>query len=620
MTADTPREPPEARRYWTLRGDVGGVERSFLLAEGDNHVGSIPGNEIVLPIRGVSRRHALIALTKEGLVLEDLESKNGVLVNGSRVKRTPLRTEDEVRFGPVRLRLEEIDAEDAVLAIAFAAPKTGEAAFKAPGGAPTTTTGHEAPHRGPPWLGLLEGFLVELSGGPRDDLAAALRFLVRELPAAGASIVEWIDDTDVVVLAAASAIENPTSLPEFQDLLKSALGSGDAVVQTGIFETDPPLSCVLLGFGSTGVGLLVWGDFPGRHESTALFRNVVRLVDWSRPRPAGLRKGRRPRHLRGLVFPEGYVAGDSAAMSSLYEQMEPLIQGDLPVLIQGETGVGKEFLAHILHESSARHAGPFVAMNCAAVPADLLEAEMFGIGKGVATGVVERRGKFQMAEGGTLFLDEIGDMSVDLQAKLLRALQEKEIHPVGNAAPVPLNIRVLAATNMDLTRRIEDGGFRRDLYYRIAGYVLRLPPLRERKEDIPALVEGFIGTFSAEAPKAVRGVTIKALRALVDYPWPGNVRELQHEVRRLVYLCPDERPIDFTMLSEPLRASPGVEAPPVAEGDTGSLELGGRVQELEGRLIREALSRAGGNRTQAAKLLGVSRNGLAIKMQRLGLA
>jgi two-component system, NtrC family, response regulator HydG len=313
-------------------------------------------------------------------------------------------------------------------------------------------------------------------------------------------------------------------------------------------------------------------------------------------------------------------------MSALFAQIPPLVEGDVPVLLLGETGVGKEGLARILHASSRRHRGPFVAINCAAIPADLLEAEMFGIGKGIATGVVERKGRFQLADGGTLLLDEIGDMPLALQAKLLRALQEREIQPVGGA-PLRVDIRVVAATNSDLHRRMEEGLFRRDLYYRVAGFALRVPPLRERREDIPALVQTFLERFTAEATKAVRGVTIKALRTLVEFPWPGNVRELEHEVRRLVYLCPDGQAIDSTMLSPhvaacaPLADGPDdvEQAEPLDLAAPGSLDLESNLGHLERRLIKQALAQARGNRTRAAKLLGISRNGLAIKMERLGL-
>jgi transcriptional regulator with PAS, ATPase and Fis domain len=321
-----------------------------------------------------------------------------------------------------------------------------------------------------------------------------------------------------------------------------------------------------------------------------------------------------PRPEPALVFPEGYVPGHSAAIVELYAQTRALVQGDVPVLLLGETGVGKEQLAHVLHASSSRRAGPFVAVNCAAIPADLLEAEMFGIGRGVATGVNERPGQFQLAKGGTLFLDEIGEMPLALQAKLLRALQGREIQPVGGA-PVRIDARVITATNSDLDARIEKGQFRHDLYYRVAGFVLRVPALRERREDIPGLVQSLLCVFARETGKPVPAITAEALRALVTYAWPGNVRELEHEVRRLVYLGGEGEAVDCHLLSERVLVAEEAEtdAPP------SSLRLAANVDHLERRLIRTALARTGGKRSPAARLLGVSRNGLAMKMERLGL-
>ena len=259
-----------------------------------------------------------------------------------------------------------------------------------------------------------------------------------------------------------------------------------------------------------------------------------------------------------------------------------------------------------------------MAVNCAAIPADLLEAEMFGIGRGAATGVTERPGRFQLAEGGTLFLDEIGDMPLPLQAKLLRALQEKEVQPVGAAAPVAVDIRVVAATNSDLQRRMDEGHFRRDLYYRVAGYALqRSPRSATGARTYPRWWRSFIRTFARETGKSIRGITVKALRALVDYRWPGNIRELEHEVQAPRVPVP-RRPGHRRrrMVSE------HVVTPSLASGAEeahATLELVPSVERLERRLIKEALGRAGGNRTQAARLLGVSRNGLAIKMERLGI-
>jgi len=326
------------------------------------------------------------------------------------------------------------------------------------------------------------------------------------------------------------------------------------------------------------------------------------------------RPAARPKQPPPLVFPEGYVPGRSPAVLELYGRMRAFLDGDVPVLLLGETGVGKEQLARMLHLSSRRAGAPFVAVNCAAIPADLLESEMFGIARGVATGVAERRGNFQLAEGGTLFLDEIGEMPLALQAKLLRALQGKEIRPVGGTAQA-IDVRVVAATNSDIERRTDDGRFRRDLYYRIAGFVLRVPPLRDRRDDIPALVERFVAVFARDVGRAVRGIAAGAMRALVDYAWPGNVRELEHEVRRLVHLCPDGGEITVTLVSEhilhPRRESPGL--------PMSSLRLDANIEDLERRLVAAALERTGGRRAPAARLLGISRNGLALKIERLGL-
>jgi two-component system response regulator PilR (NtrC family) len=300
-------------------------------------------------------------------------------------------------------------------------------------------------------------------------------------------------------------------------------------------------------------------------------------------------------------------------MRELYADIRGLAATDLPVLFLGETGVGKEQLAQALHASSPRRGGPFVAVNCAAIPADLLEAEMFGIGRGVATGVAERPGRFALAHTGTLFLDEIGDMPPALQAKLLRAVEGREVQPVGSA-PLRVDVRVVSATNADLDLKIEAGQFRRDLYYRVAGFVLRVPSLRERREDIPELARRLLAAAAREAGRPSPALTAEALGAIVAYDWPGNVRELEHEARRLAYLC-GGRPVETAMLSAQVLVSGA--APVVA---AGSLTLERHLEELERRLVRAALDRARGRRSTAARILGVSRNGLTMKMERLGLA
>lgn len=317
-----------------------------------------------------------------------------------------------------------------------------------------------------------------------------------------------------------------------------------------------------------------------------------------------------------LAFPPTYCRGTSSAMTALYEQMQALRKGRLPVLIHGETGVGKELIARILRDSSDRAGGPFVAINCAAIPQDLLEAEMFGVARGVATGVEKRAGVFQEAAGGTLFLDEIGELAAALQPKLLRVLQEKEIRPLGGR-PRSIDVWVIAATNAALGRRLADQGLRRDLYYRLAGGVLEVPPLRRRRGDIPGLAKHFLRRHGKEAGVRLRGVTAGAVDRLRAYHWPGNVRELEHEMQRLAYQSHDGAVIDAASLDPRIRSPrPRAES---AAAELDSLELAPRVAALERSLIREALRRCGGRQVDAARLLGISRNGLAKKLKRLDL-
>jgi DNA-binding NtrC family response regulator len=464
-------------------------------------------------------------------------------------------------------------------------------------------------------LGAAESLLGRLLA-PGGDAQAALGWLTKELQARGAAFFKVQDDA-LVVLAAKGDVGDLASHAGLRNAMKAPPDVGEGV-QVSDLAGEPPLRCALTTSPDGEILVLcLTGGVAGGHDAERLLRIALMTLLYSRravpPAAAHPRSPARP------VFPEGYLQGDAPAMTRLYAQMQPLVASDLPVLLLGETGVGKEGLARILHLSSSRSRGPFVAVNCAAIPADLLEAEMFGIGRGIATGVLERKGKFQLAQGGTLFLDEIGDMPMALQVKLLRALQEKEIQPVGGPS-LPVDIRVVSATNSDLSRRMDDGLFRRDLYYRLAGFPLQVPPLRERKEDIADLVVMFLERFSAEAERVVAGVTSRALGLLTTYPWPGNIRELEHEMRRLVYQCADGQAIDSTLLGTRIAGAarpedPGEDPPE----DPSSFDLEKNLERHERRYILNALHESEGNRTRAAKLLGISRNGLAIKMDRLGL-
>ena len=615
----TGASPSETRLV--LVGEVDGEPLTFVLKQGDNTVGALSENDFVIDACGVSRRHAVISCNDGDVAVTDSASKNGTLVNGMRIHEGTLSVGDLICFGPAMLRLEVAGTGGGMPAGDGATQRQIRGQRARRKGITDTPTGDggEVSER---WFGALDRIGDLLAGDGDAGVAGALEVLVSALRAPGAGFIEWDRASDLRVVRHTAGDFRPSG--EFDDLLNAAgqhqpkRGSG-LVVNSRVQDGASPVALAVATDGSPKLkAVAVLGNFPLRRGSGRFLELFLKLVLRSLPDAPASGPVRLRRPVRDLVFPEGYVVGRSERLMSVYHQLRHLLNGDLPVLITGETGVGKEFIARILHASSVRSAGPFVAVNCAALPADLLEAELFGIEAGIATGVSKREGKMQLADRGVVFLDEIGDMSPALQAKLLRALQEKEVHPVGARQPVPLDVRILAATNTDLKERIGEGRFRSDLYYRIAGYTLDIPPLRERRGDIAALVEFMMQRVSIEIDKLVSGISVKALRALVDAPWPGNVRELEHEVRRLVYLCPPDQPITVAMVSPAVLAEASAVGAETHDPES-DLTLSRHVDALEHRLIALALARTGGKRAPAARLLGISRYGLALKMQRLGL-
>jgi len=305
------------------------------------------------------------------------------------------------------------------------------------------------------------------------------------------------------------------------------------------------------------------------------------------------------------------IIGESGPMQEVLSLVRRVAASDATVLIRGESGTGKELIAKAIHHASPRAPGPLVRVNCAALPETLLESELFGHEKGAFTGAhATRRGRFELAHGGSLFLDEIGDLPPHLQVKLLRVLQEREIERVGSSHAIPVDVRVLAATHRDLEALVREARFRDDLYYRINVVTLTLPPLRERRGDIPLLLEHFLQRFARANGKPVRGLTPEARDALLRYEYPGNVRELENIVERAVVLTRD----DVIGLADlPLAAG----EPEAAADEPG---LPARVEGLERRMIGEALARAAGVQTRAAQALGISERALRYKLRKYGLA
>jgi transcriptional regulator with GAF, ATPase, and Fis domain len=314
------------------------------------------------------------------------------------------------------------------------------------------------------------------------------------------------------------------------------------------------------------------------------------------------------------------LVGESPAMARVARMVELVAHRRSNVLITGETGTGKEVAARAIHLAGPRRDRPFVAINCTALPENLLEAELFGHVRGAFTGALgERAGRFERAHGGTIFLDEVGDMPVNLQAKLLRVLQERAFERLGSSESVRVDVRVIAATNADLTRRVADGEFREDLYYRLNVVPLEMPPLRERAGDIPPLVEHFVEKICTHEHLERRTVSSLAMAHLAAFDWPGNVRQLENSVEMAVALSGERTELcagDFPLMRAGMRAGakpPGA-ALEIAIPEHG-IDFEGTVNSIELGLLEKALARTSGNKSQAAELLGLNRTTLTAKLK-----
>ena len=357
-------------------------------------------------------------------------------------------------------------------------------------------------------------------------------------------------------------------------------------------------------------------------------RNALQMGDLSA-------EVQRLKKVTGGQFSFDDLVGDSAAMVELKRMGERAARSTIPVLILGESGVGKEVIARAMHGASERAAKPFVAVNCGALPENLVESILFGHEKGSFTGAVDRHpGKFQEANGGTLFLDEVGELPLDIQVKLLRALQESEIDPIGAKRAVKVDVRIISATNRDLHQAVKEGAFREDLFYRLNVFPLEAPPLRERREDVPALLNHFIQRFNVEEGKRVMGAAAETLAMLEAYEWPGNVRQLENAVYRAIVLAeaPYLQPYDFPAVSglkppisdtprppetaEQILASLPKEAPVRVLDDRGHLR---KLEDIEHDLIELAIQLYSGHMSEVARRLGIGRSTLYRKVREQGI-
>ena len=455
-----------------------------------------------------------------------------------------------------------------------------------------------------------------------DDETNIRRVLAAMLKREGFEVTTAADGEQALAVLHRSPIDTVIT-----DLVMPNLGGMELLKRVGAEFPDVPVIMITAhGTVDTAVEAMKAGAFDyitkpfEQEELKKVIAKAVRARDLESRNvhpPAG--EGERPP-----------LVGQSAAMRAVYDVIARVADSPSTVLITGESGTGKELVAQALHRGSSRRDHPLIKVNCAAIPKDLVESELFGYEKGAFTGAVGAKpGRFELADGGTLFLDEIGEVPVEMQVKLLRALQESEFERVGGIKTLHVDVRLIAATNRDLKALIADGRFREDPFYRLNVVPIVLPPLRDRKEDIPPLAQHFVEKYDRRLGKRVERVDDDAMEVLLGYSWPGNIRELENLMERSV-LFADGPVITGAQLPESLREkTPGAPVPIAAMGPIGAIaapsgasmkEIVRQAQaELERELITRALEETGGNVTRAAKRLQISRKSLQVKMKDLQL-
>jgi Nif-specific regulatory protein len=481
-------------------------------------------------------------------------------------------------------------------------------------------------------------------GGPGEDgqrLLRALRVLDRRLGAARSVLYVADPERRVLSVRATHGISAGELRPRYGHGVAGRVAGSSQPIVIPVVRLDPmalsELSDARRWADEPWSLVAVPGVWPGRRgvlcayfreRDPAGFAERVRVLDVvasllhppARPgkgRPAPVPAADElpvevgPRRGAESPFEYANLIGASPIMRQLYEQVGQVARTNATALIRGESGTGKELVARAIHDNSPRAAMPFVKVNCAALPEPLFESELFGHERGAFTGALSRRkGRFELAEGGTLFLDEIGELAPATQAKLLRVLQFREFERLGGTSTLRTNVRIVAATNADVERMIQDGGFREDLYYRINVFTIALPPLRHRRADIPALAEYFVARLAEEHARRVGRISSGALELLTQYPWPGNVRELENVIERAVVVC------DGSVIQERHLPASVLEAKVVP---TSQVTLSQAVDNLERQMVEEALRSEAGSVSAAARLLGTTERIVRYKARKLGI-
>jgi DNA-binding NtrC family response regulator/pSer/pThr/pTyr-binding forkhead associated (FHA) protein len=586
--------------------------RRFPIHRSELLIGSWPECDIYLPYTGVAQKHARLCYDGDELKIEDLGSRKGLLVSGRKVKEALLEVLDEIRVGGVTLLVEDVIPGPEKAPVADPRPATGP---------PRITPERMVEHlcRVSEWVladtesrttseTLVGDMLADFGGG-------AFFLLVGEKDKAG---VKLVVATDPMWLASGEELmdqlpadPNGGRGPERGGSLQGTLAGNEAWISHHSFAALDRTYWLVAAFPTFS---------PDGWSPVASLRTLGHLLVLGLVHHVGSYEPILPGHpgQQDLALDPNLVVGDSLAMKQVVEQLRAAVDPDVHVLLCGEPGVGKDMLAKSLHLSSIqRRNGPFIAASCGGARPLQVEADLFGAEVAGKGGPVRREGKLLLAHGGTLFLDEIDQLPMDLQARLVRFLRSGEVEPAGSNEAHRVDVRLIVGSRSPLDSAVARDLFRVDLAYRLSQVTIEVPPLRDRREDLPLLIQSYINRFCHETGKRMQGITVKAMSALLSYDYPGNLAELENIARQLVYMAPPGRPVDINMLPQKVRDGNLTSA---ARVDAASdLELERLVSGTEQAAIREALRRTHGNKSQAARLLGLSRNGLAIKMERYGI-
>ncbi len=594
--------------------------RRFPVPHAELLIGSWPECDIYLPYTGVAQRHARLRYNGSELTIEDLGSRRGMLVSGRKVREASLEVLDEIRLGGVTLLVEDIAPEP---------ERPSAPPLPLPPREPCMDAERMVEHlcRVGEWVladtesrtsseALLADVLADFGGG------LLLLLLGGDFDQAG---VKLLVSTDPVWLPAGE---------EILDQLRARRDDGVDLAASGAFDGALAASRAWIchhSFTAVERTYFLVVALPRFREDgwspMSALRTLGNLLILGLVHHVGSYEPILPGHQgqQDLTLEAGVVVGESPAMKRVIEVLRTAVDPAVHVLLRGEAGTGKEQLAKSLHRSGPRRRGPFVVASCSGAKPMQLEADLFGAEVAGKGGPVRREGKLLLADGGTLFLDEIDcsdssdrpNLTLDLQERLNRFLRTGEVEPAGSAIATKVDVRLIAGSRGPLEGAVARDLFRVDLAHRLSQVTIDVPPLRERREDLPLLIQSCINRFCHETGKRMQGITVKAMAALLNYDYPGNLAELENIARQLVYLCPAGRPADVNLLPERVRQGT---IQSVSRVDaTSDLELDKLVGATEQAAIREALRRTQNNKSHAARLLGLSRNGLAIKMERYGI-